>query len=166
MEVRIKKLNSTDADEFIQLIKIFHAVFETENAAVPDRSYLQDLLSKADFLVFVAKEGEVVTGGLTVYILHSYYIKKPVAYIYDVGVLEIYQRKGIGKQLIGYLKQFCKDNDFDNAYVEAEADDIAAIEFYRKTQASDELKAVHLTYSFSRENAKGEKQKLKGRIFK
>lgn len=150
MDVEIKKLNPQNTFEFAELIKIFGIVFETEDLKIPEPKYLENLLSNPDFFVIIVEfEGKVV-GGLTVYVLHSYYSAKPVAYIYDVGVLPNHQRKGIGKSLIKYLTQFCKENDFENAYVEAEADDLQAVNFYRKTQFSSELQATHFTYYFDK----------------
>ncbi|MBL7747841.1 MAG: GNAT family N-acetyltransferase [Chitinophagaceae bacterium] len=104
------------------------------------------MLNKPDFLVLVARYGGMVIGGLTVYVLHSYYSAKPVAYIYDVGVRKDFQRKGTGIKLIEYLKTYCKEKGFDHAYVEAEADDQQAIDFYTKTKSDSSLHATHFTY--------------------
>jgi ribosomal protein S18 acetylase RimI-like enzyme len=80
--------------------------------------------------------------------LHQYYSKKPLAYIYDVGVSPKYQRRGIGKSLISTVCDYCQKNDFEAAYVEAEFDDFDAVQFYKNTKYSSELQAIHFTYSF------------------
>jgi len=146
MEIEIKKLTTENVDEFVELIAIFNDVFESDDITVPGEQYLADLLNKPDFLVLVARFGEMVIGGLTVYVLHSYYSAKPVAYIYDVGVRKDFQRNGAGIKLIESLKAYCEENGFDHAYVEAESDDQQAIAFYTKTKSDSSLHATHFTY--------------------
>ncbi len=148
MEIELKKLSPQDIDAFAELIKIFADIFEMANFKIPDSAYLKRLLDNPDFFVLIAECNGKVIGGLTVYVLHTYYAEKPVAYVYDVGVLTGYQRNGIGKKLIAYLTQYCKEKGFEYAYVEAETDDIRAISFYRATPISDELLATHFTYTF------------------
>jgi aminoglycoside 3-N-acetyltransferase I len=143
----IQQLSTTDTDDFINLIKIFNEVFENDDP-IPSEKYLGGLLSNPDFLVFVAIQDNQVVGGLTVYILHQYYNEKPQAYFYDVGVSPDYQRQGIGKSLIEAVNSYCQTKGFEASYVEAEMEDIDALEFYRRTKPSSELQAVHFTYLF------------------
>lgn len=157
MDIEIKKLSPQDIDDFSDLIRIFEIVFEIDNFKMPNEKHLQSLLSNPTFFSLVAKKNNKVVGGLTVYILHLYYSTKPTAYIYDIGVLEEYQRKGFGKKLITYLINYCKENGFENAYVEAETDDIQAVNFYRTTSFSNELQATHFTYSFNDANNDNDK---------
>lgn len=157
MDIEIKKLSPQDIGDFSDLIRIFEIVFEMDNFKMPDEKYLQDLLSKPDFFTLVAKYNNKVLGGLTVYILHRYYSTKPIAYIYDIGVFTDYQRKGFGKKLITYLTNYCKENGFEDAYVEAETDDTQAVNFYRTTSFSNELQATHFTYSFDKSNTDNDK---------
>ncbi|MDZ4710175.1 MAG: GNAT family N-acetyltransferase [Saprospiraceae bacterium] len=117
---------------------------------MPDPPYLLNLLSKLEFICRAAKyEGQVIVG-VTVYILPNYYSTKPIAFAYDMGIRYDFQRKGIRKKLIGRLVQYCRENDFDHAFVEAETEDIHAVNFYRSTPVSSELNAVQFTYSFDR----------------
>lgn len=153
MDIKTKKLLPGDVDDFSELIKLFGLVFEISAFKPPGKEYLQSLLINPGFLVFVATHKDKVVGGLTVYILPRYYSIKPSAYIYDVAVLNEYQRKGIGKQLISSLTDYCKENDFEEAYVEAETDDFQAVNFYRKTPVSSEIQATHFTYSFKKPKA-------------
>ncbi|HOZ84694.1 MAG TPA: GNAT family N-acetyltransferase [Niabella sp.] len=152
MNIEIKKLSPQDIDDFSELIRIFEEVFEMDNFKMPDEKHLQSLLSKPDFFTLVAKYDNKVLGGLTVYILHRYFSTKPIAYIYDIGVIADYQRKGIGKKLIAYLTNYCKENGFEDAYVDAETDDTQAVNFYRTTSFNNELQATQFTYSFDKAN--------------
>jgi aminoglycoside 3-N-acetyltransferase I len=157
MDVEIKILSTQDLKDFTELIEVFASVFEMDNFKKPDDRHLHSLLSKPDFFALVAKYQDKVIGGLTVYILHHYYSTKPIAYIYDLGVLADYQRRGIGKKLITYLTNYCKENGFEDAYVAAESDDTQAVNFYRTTPFGSELQATHFTYYFDSENSNNNK---------
>ncbi len=148
--MEINKINPNEVSDFRDLVKIFNIVFENEEA-IPGDQHLDKLLKNPDFTVFVVKSEKQVLGGLTIFILHSYYGTKPIAYIYDVGISPEWQGKGLGKELIAEVCNFCKDNGFEDAYVEAETDDIDAVNFYRKTKFSNEMHAIHFTYTFDSE---------------
>lgn len=148
--MEIKRLDRNETTDFRNLIGIFRDVFEN-NAEIPGDEYLCALLARPDFMVFVVKLNGKVVGGLTIYILHQYYSVKPLAYIYDVAISTDFQGQGLGKALIAEACSFCKANGFEEAYVEAEDDDMNAIEFYRKTEFHSEIVARHFTYSFKDE---------------
>jgi aminoglycoside 3-N-acetyltransferase I len=145
--MEIAELNSNEVPDFRDLIGIFKEVFENEEP-ISDDGHLRTLLSHADFKVFVIRKNNKVVGGLTMYILHRYYAAKPVAYIYDVGVSPVFQGKGLGKALMEEVCRYCKDNGFEEAYVEAERDDLDAVNFYRRTKFTREMNAIHFTYTF------------------
>ncbi len=149
--MEIKKLHHHEVSDFRNLIEIFKEVFDNHSQTL-DNNDLSSLLSNNDFMVFVVKSENKVVGGLTIYVLHSYYNEKPIAYIYDVGILPNFQGQGLGKTLISEVCKFCKQNNFEEAYVEAEGDDIDAIGFYRKTKMSHEMNAIHFTYTFEDES--------------
>lgn len=146
--LEIKKLHSDSLPEFKSLIEIFKEVFENKEPVANDKQ-LEKLLANPDFFVFVVLLNDEVVGGLTTYVLHRYFGTKPIAYIYDVGVSPNFQGQGLGKALIAELCSFCKQNGFEDAYVEAEQDDTDAVSFYRKTAYNSELSAIHFTYDLS-----------------
>ncbi len=151
--MEIKKLQKNDAPAFQSLIEIFKEVFEHDEEPASTEQ-LEKLLQKEDFMVFgVFLNGEII-GGLTIYVLHRYYQAKPIAYIYDVGIQPEHQGKGYGKALMAEVCEYCKKNGFEDAYVEAESDDVDAVEFYRKTAFTHELNATHFTYSFQHQEVK------------
>lgn len=147
--MEIKKLNSGNLANFKSLIEIFKDVFENDEPIANDEQ-LGKLLTNPDFFVFVVLLNNEVVGGLTIYVLHRYYDTKPIAYIYDVGISPDFQGKGLGKALIAEVCNFCKQNGFEDAYVEAESDDIDAVSFYRKTKFSSEMNAIHFTYDLTK----------------
>jgi aminoglycoside 3-N-acetyltransferase I len=115
---------------------------------IPNDDYLIRRFSNNDFMVFMARIEDKVVGGLTIYILQSYYSAKLTAYICDIGIASGFQGQGLGTALITDACNYCKLSGFENAYVEAEGDDMEAIGFYRKTRFSHEMNATHFTYLF------------------
>ncbi len=135
MQIEIHKLSYGNIDAFIALIDIFEEVFEMKNFVLPGNKHLKELLEKEDFFVFVAvAEGNIV-GGLTAYSLTQYYSESPLVYIYDVAVLQKYQRKGIGKKLMLGIQDYCKEIGIGEIIVQADEADEHAIEFYHSTGA-------------------------------
>lgn len=143
--MEIIRLSPDGAAEFAALIEIFSEVFEEEHP-LPDLHYLGSLLAHEDFVVFVVKINGSVVGGLTIYLLPGYVATSKTAYIYDVGVSPLFQRRGLGKALMETVISYCKQQGINQAYVEAAAEDKEAISFYRRTAFSSESNAVHFTY--------------------
>jgi aminoglycoside 3-N-acetyltransferase I len=145
MNVEIKKSGKQDIRQFKELIEIFEDIFEMKNFKMPDENHLQQLLEKDSFFVFVALSDNKVVGGLTSYTLEQYYSKSPLVYIYDLAIKTEFQRQGIGKMLISSLTNYCKTIGIEEVFVQADQEDVHAIEFYRSTGAKAE-KVVHFNY--------------------
>ncbi|TGL44442.1 GNAT family N-acetyltransferase [Leptospira perdikensis] len=143
--VKIKKLSSHDLNQFIELLRVFEDVFEMKNFQIPSSSYLQTLLDRDDFFVFVSIFDNQVIGGLTTYTLRQYYSEKPLVYIFDLAVLTKYQRQGIGKSLIQGINAYCKKMGVEEVFVQADLVDDYALDFYRSTGARAE-DVVHFYY--------------------
>jgi aminoglycoside 3-N-acetyltransferase I len=150
MEVGIKQLNYNDIDAFKALIGVFAEVFEMEDFSMPSDGYLMEVLSEPNFMCFVSMMNNQVLGGLTSYILTPYYSQRPIAYIYDLAVKKEHQRKGIGKKLMSAINTHCKNNGFDEVFVQAEKIDDYALDFYRSTAISHEDQVVHFSYHMNR----------------
>ncbi len=147
MNVKIRKLDVKDVEQFKNLILVFEDVFEMKDFTMPDSSHLASLLSNSDFIVFTASIDGQVVGGLTAYVLHQYYSTRPLAYIYDLAVKQDYQRKGIGKNLIDSFNQDCQANGFEEVFVQADQSEQYAIDFYRSTRPTEEEPVVHFYYT-------------------
>lgn len=147
MHIEIHKLTPSKLNDFMALIKVFEDVFEMKNFTLPRETYLRNLLHKPGFMVFVAKSGHSVIGGLTAYVLDQYYAEKPLAYIYDLAVKTEAQRQGIGQQLISAIKDHCRKQGFEEVFVQADRIDKHAVDFYRKTRPAEEEDVLHFYYS-------------------
>lgn len=146
-QIDICLLAKNQLSDFTELVRLFAEVFETDNFRLPPTAYLRKLLERENFLVFAAFHQQKVIGGLTTYVLQHYYEEKPLAYIYDVAVATEWQRQGIGRMLINAHNGYCRQQGFAEAYVQADQEDDHAIDFYRKTKAT-EAPVVHFSYYF------------------
>lgn len=146
MTPEIKKLKGNDINLFVELIRLFEDVFEMKPFSLPSKDYLQDLLLKPDFFVFVALADNKVVGGLTVYTLHQYYTTRPLAYIYDLAIARQSQRQGISKKLIVAANHYCKEKGYEEVFVQADKVDDYALDFYRSTTPTAEEQTVHYFY--------------------
>lgn len=149
METEIHILDPNALEELNELISIFEDVFEMENFNRPDRTHLQSLLNKDTFFAIIAKSENKTIAGLTVYVLDQYYSKKPLAYIFDLAVLTEYQRKGVGRQLIAFTKEYCRQKGFEEVFVQADKVDDYAIDFYRSTKPTNEEQVLHFNYTLT-----------------
>ncbi len=148
--ITIRRLNKEDIAEFIELVKLFEDVFEMEDFSIPTTEHLQQLLNRDEFAAFVALSDEnKIIGGLTTYVLEQYYSEKPLAYIFDLAVDKNLQRQGIGKRLIAETNKFYKNKGFEEVFVQADKVDDYAIEFYRKTDPSEEEDVSHFYYKLN-----------------
>ena len=127
-----------DIGAFIELIRLYDDVFEMENFRIPPKEHLQKILSNDSNISIVALMDNKVIGGLSGYILDQYYSEKPLFYLYDLAVAKTHQRKGIGKQLINFLLEYCMQKGFEEAYVQADKVDEHALAFYRGTRMKNE----------------------------
>lgn len=148
----IQVLKSSDINKFHELISVFEVVFEMRNLNRPDSVHLQKLLEKENFFAITALNNNKVIAGLTVYILEQYYSEKPLAYLYDLAVLTEFQRKGIGRQLIRFTNEYCRQRGFEEIFVEADKTDSYAIDFYRLTNPTAEEQVIHFSYLLTDEN--------------
>lgn len=147
MSIEIKKLHNRDIDAFVELIRVFEDVFEMQNFTMPAIPHVAGVLARPDFIVFVAiREGKVIAG-LTAYTLQQYYAAKPLAYLYDLAVDTRYQRQGIGSKLVVALREYCREQGFEEVFVQADKEDDYAVDFYRTTAPTAEEQVVHFYYT-------------------
>ncbi|MGZ4035858.1 MAG: GNAT family N-acetyltransferase [Bacteroidia bacterium] len=144
-DFKIKCLTSNDIDLFKELIELFISVFEEEDASLPDQNYLEGLLKKTDFLVFVAMDNKQIVGGLTAFELSKYYSKSSELFIYDIAVKPGHQRKGLGKMLLEHTIKYCQEKGINEIFVAANEEDQHALDFYHATGGEAE-KVVHFNY--------------------
>ncbi len=145
MNITIKQLTPSHLNEFRQMLGLFEEVFEMKDLRMPGEGHLKKILRGKNFVVFMALHENVVVGGLTVYILPSYYSESSEVYIYDLAVKADFQRKSVGKKLLLALTAYCGENNYKAFFVQADEADTHALEFYSATGGLPE-KVVHFNY--------------------
>jgi aminoglycoside 3-N-acetyltransferase I len=147
LKTELQLLQANDLEKLVSLISVFETVFEMKDLRRPGTAHLQALLKKETFFAVVAlSEGKIIAG-LTVYVLHQYYSEKPLAYLYDLAVLPHYQRKGVGRSLIAFTTEHCRQKGFEELFVQADVPDQHALDFYRSTKPTNEEEVIHFYYS-------------------
>ncbi len=149
-QIEIQILASNDIDKLLDLITVFEVAFEMENFRLPSTPHLQKLLEKETFFAIVALHDNKVIGGLTVYVLDQYYSAKSLAYLYDLAVWPAHQRKGIGKKLVDFTREYFGQQGFEELFVQADKVDDHAIDFYRLTKPTGEDPVVQFSYVLAR----------------
>ena len=145
-QFQIKRLGKEDTALARKLIRLFHEVFEMENMQVPSDSYLTAWLERTDFIAYaVIRENEVI-GGFSVYELPMLQRQESEVFIYDIAIKPAFQRKGLGKELLSTLSDYCRKNKIKTIFVNASEEDPHAIDFYHSSDGIGE-KVVQFTYT-------------------
>ena len=111
-------------------------VFGEKSASVSDY-YLNDLLDNDTFWGIAAFKGNDIVGGLTAHTLPMIQSQASEIFIYDIAVIEEYQRRGVGRQLLATLFDGAAKEQIRVAFVLADNIDTAtALDFYRAMGAS------------------------------
>jgi aminoglycoside 3-N-acetyltransferase I len=126
LDFRCQKLSSVE--DVRKLLSIFDIVFEKRSS--PSTERLTTVCSdNAVFNLGAFVDGALV-GGLSAHELALVSGEKEF-YLYDIGVLPEYQKKGIGTCLIRELKKEARMRGVSTIFVEAESEDEGAVAFYR-----------------------------------
>lgn len=123
------------------LVTLFGRVFEAEEA-VPRAAAGEGTIVLGAF-----DQGELV-GGLAAYELHLLSGATEI-YLYDIAVDTRFQRRGIGRALMRELERHAAARGASTIFVEAEADDSDAVEFYRSL-GGEELAVRHFNFPVRR----------------
>ena len=125
-----KRLGSGDLELARRTITLMAEVFEEPYEQVSD-AYLEGLLSRPDFWIIAALEGDQPIGGLTGYTLPMTRTQSSEVFIYDLAIHQDHQRKGIGRLLVNALLKGAQAEGIESVFVPADNEDEHAIEFYR-----------------------------------
>lgn len=81
MHFTTQRLTTHHLAAFIELIRVYEAVFDMKDFQLPDKYYLKNLLSGDDLIIFTAMQEDTVIGGLTAHVLPSCYSATPEVYL-------------------------------------------------------------------------------------
>ncbi|HUX20325.1 MAG TPA: GNAT family N-acetyltransferase [Spirochaetia bacterium] len=144
IEIHIVARN--EIDRFRELIEIFAQEFvEEEYENLPD-GYLSRILRQRGFHVVVALCNGHVVGGSTAFEITRYNRQTSEMFIYDVAVRRSFQRQGVGRAVLAGIQDHCVGAGIRECLVLADAEDAAAIDFYRAAGGAQQ-KAVAFTFT-------------------
>jgi aminoglycoside 3-N-acetyltransferase I len=146
-KIQIKRLRTKDILVFQKLIQLFKEVFEMKGKTNTTKIHLKKLLGNSHFIAYVIIYENKIVGGLTAYELQKYYSEESEIFIYDIAIKQKFQRKGLGKQLLFTLREYCAANKIKEMFVAANEEDEHALDFYHSSGATPE-KVVCFNYSF------------------
>lgn len=145
---QIKRLGHQEATIARELVLLFQEVFEMESPATAPTTYLNKLLKRPDFIVYVAMHDHEVVGGLTAYVLPMIYGEYAEVIIYDIAIKPAYQRKGLGKQLLSALNAYCGQHGIRDVFVDAHEEDVHAVDFYHAAGGKAD-KVIQFTFDIN-----------------
>jgi len=105
-------------------------VFGEPVGALSDR-YLEALLGRKEFWAFAALRDDGIAGGLTAHTLPMTRAEASEILVYDIAVHADHQRKGIGRQLVGDLRDCARSAGIHDLFVPVDNEDEHALDFYR-----------------------------------
>jgi aminoglycoside 3-N-acetyltransferase I len=139
---RIRRLGADDLGAMHGLLDLFAHVFadhESYSSARPDAAYLARLMADSTFFAIVAEVDGTVIGGLAAYELRKFEQARSEIYLYDLGVLEAWRRKGIATGLIDALRAEAARIGAWVIFVQADYVDPPAIALYEKLGTREEV---------------------------
>ena len=141
--ITIEALRPTDIRDFQKLIELYEDVFDMQHFTVPAADHLQIVLAKPGFRVIVARDGDQLIGGLTIYTLDPYYSTRPLAYIFGLAVAN-----GVGRQLMEFTIAYYRGQGYEEIFVQADRIDAHAQSFYRSIRPSQAEDVIHFTFEY------------------
>jgi aminoglycoside 3-N-acetyltransferase I len=129
-EVHVRRLGPGDRELAQVTFDLMAEVFGEKRDRLSD-TYLDELLSRSWVLVFAATEGGRAVGGLTAHLLPMTAYEGTEVFVYDVAVADDYQRRGVGRRLLGAVRGEASRLGASNVFVLAENVDTGALGFYR-----------------------------------
>lgn len=105
-------------------------VFDEREQLLSD-AYVAHLLARPEFWAIAALQGDQVVGAATAHVLPMTKSEQPELMLYDIAVSAEHQRRGVGRLLVGYLRELATQHEIGDVFVLADNDDSHALDFYR-----------------------------------
>jgi ribosomal protein S18 acetylase RimI-like enzyme len=128
--VPVRRLRAGEEGEIVQA----HDLFDEEPDPAAARTYLEDLRN----IFLMAYEGTRAVGFLRGTELGQLKGRRRQMFLYEIGVVEGFRRRGIGRELIEVLLRYCRDGDFEEVFVFTDPANEPAVSLYQSTGAVTE----------------------------
>jgi ribosomal protein S18 acetylase RimI-like enzyme len=106
----------------------------------------QRFLAHPDSLLLVARWDGEVCGFLFAYRLPRFDRRRAEVLLYEIGVHEAFQRRGVGRALVEETKRWAAEVGADELWVLTEDDNVPARALYTATGGREELGLAMFTY--------------------
>ncbi len=124
--VRLSKHNLNLAEEAARLF-----YWNNRNKSCINNSFFEN---DRNIMYVALLQGKVV-GNIYGYIIERFDIPKKQLFLYSVDVLESFQKRGIGKALVHEFLKHLNTEEFHNAFVLTNRENISAMNLYKSTGA-------------------------------
>ena len=125
--VTVERLRGVDAT----LVPAMNELFDEGTAW--DAEQGAEFLKNPDNLFLLARWDGVVCGFLTAHRLQRFDRRRAEVLLYEIGVDDTYQRRGVGTALIAQVKIWAEEVSADEVWVLTEASNTAAMGLYAST---------------------------------
>jgi aminoglycoside 3-N-acetyltransferase I len=99
---------------------------------LPEDDYLASLPASPGFVCLAAPRRGRVIGAAAACVLPKFEQARSELYLYDLAVHAAHRRQGVATALIGALQHLASQRDIVEVYVQADADDDAAVALYTR----------------------------------
>jgi len=143
MTMQIRRLTVEDTAFAMGAAQVFKGRF-------PESDGMEEFLASSQNILLIAEEEGMPLGFLLAYRLTRWDQARPMMFVYEVEVLEAYQRQGIGRTLIGEIQRISRQAGCLKLFLITNASNEAAMALYTATglrrSADDD---VLLTYNLA-----------------
>ncbi len=133
MTYSIKKLTPDDVKLARELLESWYFDEEDKLASLSSENYLQQLLERPNFHLYVALHQEKVVGGLSAYELPLLEREASEMFLYEMEIHPEHRRQGLGRRLIEALQTTCQHLGIGVIFVGTSMDNEAAQQLYSST---------------------------------
>jgi aminoglycoside 3-N-acetyltransferase I len=130
MDMQSKRLKPGDRDLAQKLFATMAEIFGEDHEPLSD-AYIDSLIAREDFWAIAAYSDDQIIGGITAHTLPMTRTASSEVFVYDIAVRSDYWRKGVGRHLMGELRDIAAAQGIRVSFVAADNDDPHALDFYR-----------------------------------
>ena len=140
MKIVIRRLGENDAALAARVTQVMAQVFEEGTGSTPEQ--VAKLLSDERCWLFGAFADDEPVGGLSAHVLPMTRQHGAELFVYDIAVAVVFQRQGIGRQLMQAAVDAASQAGLLGVFVPAESDDPEALAFYRRIGGAEQSVSI------------------------
>jgi ribosomal protein S18 acetylase RimI-like enzyme len=129
--MRIVRLQAGDEEAACEVVECVKFVMDEVVGVSVDRERMRGFLADGRSYLIAAYVDDVPAGFVLGYRLPRIDGAGPMMFLYEVGVLDRYRRRGIGRALMEDLKGIAQENGCCKMFVSTSASNAAAMALYR-----------------------------------